>query len=233
VVLEVAMRELVGKHLAPLSVVRMPVRLTPQERADYERLGARFLALSREFFRRSRDSDYAALLRFLAASPEGRMALRERARAEDIAHFPSAKRTLVSALLARHAADRTILFTARAEDAYRIAENELVPAITGEVRTRERERILRDFQDGRIRAIVSARVLNEGIDVPDARVAIVVGGTLGAREHVQRIGRVLRPAPDKEAVAYEIFTVGTVDERRAFSRGRNAPLGISAQFPHS
>jgi superfamily II DNA or RNA helicase len=37
-------------------------------------------------------------------------------------------------------------------------------------------------------ALVSARVLNEGIDVPDADVAIVVGGTRGEREHVQRIG---------------------------------------------
>lgn len=74
-------------------------------------------------------------------------------------------------------------------------------------------------------AIASARVLNEGIDVPDARVAIVTGGTLGAREHVQRLGRVLRPAPGKRAVAYEVVTIGTMDERNAGTRGReHAPV---------
>ncbi len=49
-------------------------------------------------------------------------------------------------------------------------------------------------------------MLNEGLDVPDADVAliIIVGGTLGEREHVQRIGRLLRPAPGKRAVVYEL-----------------------------
>jgi superfamily II DNA or RNA helicase len=61
-------------------------------------------------------------------------------------------------------------------------------------------------------------VLNEGIDVPDARVAIVVGGTLGAREHRQRVGRVLRPAAGKRAVVYELVSEGTIDDARARAR---------------
>lgn len=231
-VIEVAMRDLVGRHLAPLSMLRMAVRLAPDERSEYDRLVARFSVMSRSFFRQSRGADYGELLRFLASSTEGRLALKEHARACDLAFFPRAKRELVAALLERHREDRTIVFTARAEDAYRIAERELVPAITGEVRSRERERILRDFKDGRVRAIASARVLNEGIDVPDARVAILVGGMLGERELVQRIGRVLRPAPGKEAVAYEIFTADTIDERRALHRGRNAPLAVAHQLSH-
>jgi superfamily II DNA or RNA helicase len=54
--------------------------------------------------------------------------------------------------------------------------------------------------------------------VPDARVAIVASSSLGVREHVQRIGRVLRPAPGKTALVYELITRGTVDERIAAGR---------------
>jgi superfamily II DNA or RNA helicase len=92
--------------------------------------------------------------------------------------------------------------------------------ITADVPRLEREGILSRFREGRYRAIVSARVLNEGIDVPDANVAILAGGTLGGREYVQRVGRVLRPGPGKQALAYELVTAGTLDDRRARARRR-------------
>ena len=59
--------------------------------------------------------------------------------------------------------------------------------------------------------------------MPEARVAIIVAGALGPREHVQRIGRVLRPAPGKHALVYELVTSNTTDARRALARARYAP----------
>jgi superfamily II DNA or RNA helicase len=47
---------------------------------------------------------------------------------------------------------------------------------------------------------VSARVLGEGIDVPDADVAVIVGAALGEREHVQQVGRLLRPGEGRRAI---------------------------------
>jgi superfamily II DNA or RNA helicase len=218
VVMEVSVDELTGKYLAALSLIRLPVDLDPEERQRYERLASEFVTLRRHFFRWNRGVGYEEMLRVVGSTPEGRVALRDHAAAVQLACFPRAKQALVSALLASHRSDRTIIFTARVEDAYRVAERDLVPAITGEVGSRERERILSKFRDGRVRAIASARVLNEGIDVPDARIAIVASGSLGAREHVQRVGRVLRPAPGKRALVYELITRGTVDERLARSR---------------
>ncbi|HKQ69025.1 MAG TPA: helicase-related protein, partial [Polyangiaceae bacterium] len=110
--------------------------------------------------------------------------------------------------------------TAFAADAYAVGTDALIPVITAEVSRSEREEILAGFRDGRCRAIVSARVLNEGIDVPDASVAILVAGSLGVREHIQRIGRVLRPHRGKEALAYELVTMGTVDDRRSRARSK-------------
>jgi superfamily II DNA or RNA helicase len=63
-------------------------------------------------------------------------------------------------------------------------------------------------------------VLNEGIDVPDADVAIIVGGARGEREHVQRIGRLLRPVAGKRAVVYELVTMATSEARQAAERRR-------------
>ncbi len=222
VVIEVSVAELTGTHLADLTMVHVPVDLDEQERIRYETLSQPFTALRRLYFRRHWGTRYEDMLKAVGATPEGRAALRDHAAAVQLACFPKAKRALISSLLRRHRTDRTIIFTSRVEDAYHVAEHDLVAVITGEVGTRERTRILEKFKDGRLRAVASARVLNEGIDVPDARVAIVASGSLGAREHVQRIGRVLRPAPGKRAIVYELVTRNTVDERLAKSRSAAA-----------
>lgn len=224
IVYELGYRDLVGKHLAPLTVVRLPVRLEPDEREAYEGLTRAFGELRRTFMRSYPGADVATLMRGLGRSAEGARALASHARAMELASFPRAKRALVRALLERHREDRTIVFTAFAENAYDVASDNLVPVIAGETRAPERREILARFCEGKLRAVASARVLNEGIDVPEARVAIIVAGALGAREHVQRIGRVLRPAPNKQALVYELYTTQTADARRASARTRHAAL---------
>jgi superfamily II DNA or RNA helicase len=230
VVFELGFADLVGTHLADVTLTRIAVRLEPDEREAYERGVRRYDELARAFRRAYPGGDYTSLVRAIAGTTDGRRALRTNAEALELASFPRAKRLLVGELLSRHGGDKTIVFTAYAENAYRLALDNLVPVITGETGIRERQYILDAFGKGTLRAIASARVLNEGIDVPDARVAIIVAGTQGAREHVQRIGRVLRPSPGKQALVYELVTAETTDARRARTRGRHAP-GSAAQFP--
>jgi superfamily II DNA or RNA helicase len=55
-------------------------------------------------------------------------------------------------------------------------------------------------------------VLNEGVDVPEAKVAVILGGSASAREYVQRLGRVLRKQGNAQAVLYEVIARKTVDE---------------------
>lgn len=62
----------------------------------------------------------------------------------------------------------------------------------------------------------------------EANVAIIVAGALGAREHVQRIGRILRPSEGKRALAYELVTLGSTDEARTRARRRRLATGPSA-----
>lgn len=223
VVFEMSFGDLVGTHLAPVSMQRLAVRLEADERAAYEAGIGPFRDFARRFFAAYPGADYDSLNRALAQSSEGRRIMRTRAKAAELAAFPRAKRRLVSHLLETHRADKTLVFTAFVANAYELSRDNLVPIVTGETPLSERREILGRFAVGGYRVVASARVLNEGIDVPDARIAIIVAGTLGPREHVQRIGRVVRPSEGKKAIVYELVTADTSDERRARARNRHAP----------
>lgn len=228
VVFELEIADLAGRALAALDLVRLHVTLTPEERTAYERDAEPFRRMRRDLVRLNPDADWVTCIRSIARTPEGAEALAGMHRATSLAAFPAAKRSLVRELLARHRGDRTLLFTATAEDAYAIGLDALVPVITANVGRGERESILSDFRDRRVRAICSAQVLNEGIDVPEANVAVLVAGALGAREYVQRIGRILRPAEGKRATAYELVTLDTLDEARTVAKRRRLAPGRSS-----
>src|SRR6185503_18558859 len=122
-------------------------------------------------------------------------------------------------LLRRHRGARTLVFVANNETAYAVAREHLIMPLTCDIRGPEREAALQRFRDGTLNALVSAQVLNEGIDVPDAEVGIVVAGSRGVREHIQRIGRVLRPGPGKRALIYELVVAGSREIYQAERRG--------------
>ena len=65
--------------------------------------------------------------------------------------------------------------------------------------------------------LVTGRVLNEGVDVPDANVAIIASGSSATREYIQRLGRILRPKPT-QAVLYELITRKTSEGQAAKRR---------------
>src|SRR6185369_2888908 len=93
--------------------------------------------------------------------------------------------------------------------AYEISRRFLVPAITHQTKVKERSRILAGLAEGSYGAVVTSRVLNEGVDVPEANVAVVLSGSGSVREHVQRLGRILRKKDGKRATLYELVTQAT------------------------
>ena len=62
------------------------------------------------------------------------------------------------------------------------------------------------------------RVLDEGVDVPEVKVAVVVGGTASARQAKQRLGRLLRKAGNRSAILYEVVCANTREEQRSRQR---------------
>ena len=68
---------------------------------------------------------------------------------------------------------------------------------------------------------MTSRVLNEGVDIPSAEVGIVLSGTGTVREHVQRLGRILRPMKGKKAVMYELVAANTAEHFTSERRRRH------------
>ena len=73
---------------------------------------------------------------------------------------------------------------------------------------------LRLFRRGQFDILVTCRALDEGINIPEVQVAIISSATASARQRVQRLGRVLRPAPRKShALVYSIYATGPEESR--------------------
>ena len=144
-----------------------------------------------------------------SGSAEGRRAIAAWRTQKRLAFASAQKLEVVSELLCRHVDQRTLIFTDDNATAYAISRRFLVPVITHQTKVRERTTLLDAFKDGTLPVLCTSRVLNEGVDVPDAQVAIIVSGTGSTREHVQRLGRILRPRPGKRARLYELVSKDT------------------------
>jgi superfamily II DNA or RNA helicase len=220
VVVELRVDDLAGVYLADFDVVELRLSLDPEERRRYQAEAAAFRHYYNAFRRVQPWGSWTDFAIACQQSREGQRAYAAWRRARRIAAFTRNKARALQTLLERHRDARTLIFTADNDAAYAIARAELVMPLTCDIKRKERDVALDDFRRGALRALVSSRVLNEGIDVPDAGVAIIVGGSHGEREHVQRIGRLLRPTPGKRAVVYELVSAGTSEVRQAERRRR-------------
>ncbi|WP_096391064.1 DEAD/DEAH box helicase [Halopenitus persicus] len=211
---------LAGEHLAPYDVRRLEVELTDDERERYERQQGVFVEYLRESgLTLTSGSDYRKLVKRSGRDPRAREALLAKQRAREIMMNAERKRDVLERLLERHREDRVIVFTAHTDLVYALSERFLLPAITSETGAAERREILERFRDGTYSRVIAANVLDEGIDVPDANVAVVLSGSGSEREFTQRVGRVLRPKEDGgRATVYELVTADTAEERVAARR---------------
>jgi superfamily II DNA or RNA helicase len=155
-------------------------------------------------------------------SAEGQRAMRAYRRQRELAFAAPAKLDAVAQLLHLHRRERSIIFTQDNATAYRVARRFLIPTITHQTKVKERSEILERFASGEYTAVVTSKVLNEGVDVPDASVAIVISGSGSVREHVQRLGRILRRKGDKRAVLYELISADTAEANTSQRRRDHA-----------
>ena len=224
-IFERTIADLAGRYLADYELIDLRLDLTPREREEYEGSWEAFTAVFDYYRGLAPGASWSDFLRWAGRTPQGRGAVSAWRRSRRLLSLTRAKNETVGALLRTHRDSRVLVFTSDKEAAYRIARDHLVMPITADIGRRERDAALAAFRRGGIRALVSARVLNEGLDVPDADVGIVVGGALGEREHVQRVGRLLRPAPGKRAIVYELVTRDTNEVGQARRKRRGLRSG--------
>jgi superfamily II DNA or RNA helicase len=218
-------REMAGEYLSDYSVERLRVELSREERSRYERERAIFQRfLQEKNIRLGGLQGWQLFIAASARSTEGRRAMLAYRESRRIALGTESKLRVLGELLRRHRRERVLIFTAENEMVYRISEQFLVPAITHETNVKERRAWLEAFNKGDVLALTTSKVLNEGVNIPEASVAIVLSGSGSTREHVQRLGRILRKVEGKEAVLYEVITAGTTEEQISRRRGESAPF---------
>lgn len=230
--------------LAPLKNINLYVDFTPSESADWDQrrreLGQALAVLESRNPGITRDPGRMWKLIAELAREEDPDAMRVVAllarRSELLAGAENRHRCLDAALkwLASND-DRAIVFherVRRAEMTMEILGSQHVPATLDHSGLKQQDRSigLDRFRRGLARVLVAVRSLDEGIDVPDASIAVIASGSRSPRQRIQRLGRILRRSGDKEATCISILVRGTADE--SYVGARDAELVGASRVVH-
>ncbi len=213
-----------ANYLAGYDEEQLLVALDPEERTRYEAARAayrRFIAQRRLAIRTPADFQ-RKIIWASARDPEARAAMLAWREARGLALNAPAKLRLLEEIFARHRDERVLVFSEYNSVVDAVARRFCIPEITYKTPAEERRLTLERFRAGQYTKLVSGRVLNEGVDIPDCAVAVIVSGNSTRREYVQRLGRVLRPKATR-AVLYELITAETTEERVSERRRDPSP----------
>jgi len=217
--------EMTDAELARYAIVRRYVRLTASEETRYQALTDIYERHLGSAAYRDRVATPADAWRIFAASarrsPAARRALRAFHERERIVRLAEGKLREAERILRAHPAEQAVLFCGGTDAAEAVSRELAIPMITASTPASERHALLGALARGDVRAVASVRVLDEGWDVPGAKLGIVLGdSTRGSgRQHVQRLGRLLRRQGDAIASLYEIVAAGTYEFFASRKRG--------------
>ncbi|WP_216086680.1 DNA phosphorothioation system restriction enzyme [Halothece sp. PCC 7418] len=107
----------------------------------------------------------------------------------------------------------------------RLLGNELgfrVHSYTAETPMKEREQLRIQFEQGELQGLVAIHCLDEGVDIPAIRHAVILASTGNPRQFIQRRGRVLRPHSGKtEATIFDMIAIPPQLDRETWEVERN------------
>ncbi len=220
-----------GRTLADFEVVRIPVKLGDEEQWKYDNASR---TVQSYFLQRTKDLKEQAgeggkaraygwqdLCAESGKEPEARKAQNAYYLKKSIEDRAEEKLRVLEDLFRLHAGERVIVFAGSNAMAMDVSRRFLAPTLLSHSRKKERREVLDGFSAGRFPVLIANQVLDEGVDVPAAKVAVVIGGMASTRQAKQRLGRILRRSGDSRAVLYEIVCQGTNDEERSRKRRRS------------
>lgn len=199
------------KHLAEYIIDQIQVNLTPEEQTEYKVNQTKFLTNLKQLgFRVPSMYNLKRLIMMSNKNKIAREAMLARNKANEIALNSTAKIDELQKILQQNKKIKTIIFTQNNKMVYTLSNKFLIPNITYRTIKEERRDILEGFKSGRYNVVVTSRVLDEGVDVPDAELGVIMSGTGSGRELIQRLGRILRPKQDgRKARLVEIVSKHT------------------------
>ncbi|ADX82560.1 DEAD/DEAH box helicase [Saccharolobus islandicus] len=198
-------------YLASYEIIQKKVRLTLEERKRYNELLNKFKALSK-------GRKVSELIELVKKGDESAIeAMRVYNEMRKIVNFASEKMRALDEIL-KSEKGKILIFTQYVDQAEEIARRYNCLLLTGKMSKEERKRVLATFKSMSAGILVLTTVGDEGIDIPDANVGIIVTGTSSRRQFIQRLGRIMRPYNGKQAKLYEIVVSGTPEEYQAKKR---------------
>jgi len=212
--------------LAPLRSVNLYVDLTTGERGQWEGVG-RDLGIALATLESQNPGITADPIQMWATI--SRLARLDDPAAKRVVALVAERRSLLSNSTERRRCtdavldwmvargERAMVFHESIESAELVAEGlrERGAAVVldhSELPRAERTRSLDRFRRNTATYLVAVRSLDEGIDVPDAAVAVIAAGSRSPRQRIQRLGRILRASEGKSALAVSILVRATPEE---------------------
>jgi len=221
VVYDMPFRKAKGSTLADFDVVRIPVALTDSEQATYDQCSR----VIRHFIisRRKEQSGYSwqDLCKESGKDPQARNAQKAYYLKQSIENRAAEKLRVLEDIFRLHKGQQILVFAGSNIMAIEVSRRFLVPTILSHTRKRERLAVLDSFANGKFEVLVANRVLDEGVDVPEAKVAVVIGGQGSTRQAKQRLGRVLRKSGSARATLYEVICENTKEVQRSRKRRKS------------
>lgn len=205
--------------ISPFSLVNMQIDLLPDEQKKYDRLTKRIAILLQES---KIENDVSGVNEQLKRISQMRAVVSSTARMR----IPVAAK-----LVEENRGTRTIVFHERVKSANILfnvlsQRNHSVCCYHTQIAPELRRDNLRLFRRGIFDVLISCRALDEGMNVPETRVAVIASSTASQRQRIQRFGRVLRPAEGKDgAIIYTLFA--TKQERNRLQKEATEFEGIA------
>lgn len=227
--------------IPPYKLIRVRVKLTQEEYRQYKELSEKITRLGQKLFQKypalkdSGGPEFFGMLSSLYEKTNDKSiinylsSLNQR---KGLIHLSESKTNVLKWLIENeNIRDKKILIfherTEVADKIYRfLIKNGFRAGIYHtNLAADERLKNITDYKQGAINILVSCRALDEGFDVPESEVGIIVAGTSSVRQWIQRMGRILRRTPGKEySMIYVMFAdavekdVFTETELREFEK---------------
>lgn len=208
------------KVLSPFSLIFQGVELTQAERREYDNIQEYLKANPTDW------NKYA----FSEISPQLKRAYLAR---KHILQENLSKLEAVSSIIKEHGDEKIIVFSefTKSVDALERAIRTTRPCYKyhSNLPKAFRAAHLKAFRESTNSVLISAKAIDEGVNVPDANIGIIIAGSKTTRQTVQRLGRILRKKDGKKAVIHVLYcrnTVETFDMRKKEQMLRGAADSI-------
>lgn len=224
-----------GRTVCPCDIYHISLSFRPDEREAYEDLSEQMSFLYKKLLRfipslgQLGQAELFEELRSLCGNKNREIAesaslyMNLTYKRKSLVCLASARCTCACDLIQRLDAKEKILIfserTVQADELYDLLQKtfpEKVGRYHSKMGEQANKNTLERFRIGSIRILITCKAIDEGIDVPDASVGIILSGTSTQRQRIQRLGRIIRRKDDKERAALYYLHIKDTSEDSCF-----------------